>query len=122
MEKLLKDVQKRLKMTEEEFNSYGTGIEHTCKILAEEGIEFQEDFKLVFFSHMVSLMKRLNENIPLNCGDEYPEDEIDQEAIKVAEKIINPLAKQYLRNLDRMEIILASIQLQLAMEMQKENK
>ena len=46
---------------------------------------------------------------------------MEREAIEVSEKIIIPLAEKYKRDLNRMEIVLAAIQLQLAMEMQKEN-
>ena len=121
MKDLLKDVQTRLKMTDEEFNMYLPDTDHTAKILVEENIEFLPDFKLVFYAHMVSLAKRLKENIALDCGDDCPEDEVEKEAIGVSEKIIVPLAEKYERDLNRMEIILAAIQLQLAMEMQKEN-
>lgn len=122
MKELLKDVQTRLKMEDAEFNSYLPDAEHTTKVLAEEGIEFQPDFKLVFYAHMVSLAKRLKDDIPLDCGDDCPEDEVEKEAIAVSEKIILPLAEKYGRKLNRMEIVLAGIQLQLAMEMQKENQ
>ena len=37
MEQLLKDVQNRLKMEDEEFNSYLDDVKHTTKILKEEG-------------------------------------------------------------------------------------
>lgn len=121
MEKLLEEVQSRLKMEDGEFNSYLEDIEHTTKILKDEGVEFLPDFKLVFYAHIVSLAKRLKENIPLNCGDDCPEDEVEKEAIAISEKIIFPLAEKYKRELERMEIILAGIQLQLALEMQKEN-
>jgi len=118
---LLKDVQTRLKMTEEEFNMYFPDAEHTTKILEEENIEFLPDFKLVFYAHMISLAKRLKEDIALDCGDDCPEDEVEKEAIEISEKIIMPLAEKYKRDLNRMEIVLAAIQLQLAMEMQKES-
>lgn len=122
MKELLKDVQARLKMEDTEFNGYLPDTEHTEKILAEEGIEFQPDFKLVFYAHIVSLVKRLKDDIPLDCGDDCPEDEVEKEAIAVSEKIIIPLVEKYERKLNRMEIVLAGIQLQLAMEMQKENQ
>lgn len=122
MKDLLKDVQARLKMEDTEFNGYLPDAEHTEKILAEERIEFQPDFKLVFYAHIVSLAKRLKDDIPLDCGDDCPEDEVEKEAIAVSEKIIIPLVEKYGRKLNRMEIVLAGIQLQLAMEMQKENQ
>lgn len=122
MKELLKDVQTRLKMEDTEFDSYLPDVEHTTKVLIEEGIEFQSDFKLVFYAHMVSLAKRLKDDISLDCGDDCPEDEVEKEAIAVSEKIILPLAEKYGRELNRMEIVLAGIQLQLAMEMQKENQ
>ena len=121
MKDLLKDVQTRLKMTDEEFEMYLPDAAHATKVLAEEKIEFLPDFKLVFYAHMVSLAKRLKEDISLDCGDDCPEDEVEKEAIEVSEKIIMPLAEKYKRDLNRMEIVLAAIQLQLAMEMQKEN-
>lgn len=122
MKELLIDVQRRLKMSDKEFELYLPDVEHTTCILKEEKIEFIPDFKLVFFSHMVSLSKRLKDKIDLDCGDDYPEDEVDKNAIKVSERIIIPLSKKYNCNLNKMEIILAGIQIQLAMEMQQENK
>lgn len=121
MKDLLKDVQTRLKMTDEEFEMYLPDADHATKVLAEEKIEFLPDFKLVFYAHMVSLAKRLKEDIGLDCGDDCPEDEVEREAIEVSEKIIMPLAEKYKRDLNRMEIVFAAIQLQLAMEMQQEN-
>lgn len=117
MENLLLDVKKRLKLSDEEFNSYRGDLDHTTKVLEEEGIEFQADFKLVFYSHMTSLAKRLKDNTPLDCGDDYPEDEVEADAIRISEKIITPINENYKRELDRLEIILAAIQVQLAMEM-----
>ena len=121
MKELLKDVQTRLKMSDEEFDMYLPDAEHTTKILKEEKIEFLPDFKLVFYAHMISLAKRLKEDIALDCGDDCPEDEVEREAIEVSEKIIIPLAEKYKRDLNRMEIVHAAIQLQLALEMQNEN-
>ncbi len=121
MKELLKDVQARLKMSDEEFEMYLLDVEHTTKVLAEEKIEFLPDFKLVFYAHMVSLAKRLKEDISLDCGDDCPEDEVERKAIEISEKVILPLAKKYKRDLNRMEIVLAAIQIQLAMEMQEEN-
>lgn len=121
MKDLLKDVQMRLKMADEEFEMYLPDAAHATKVLAEEKIEFLPDFKLVFYAHMISLAKRLKEDISLDCGDDCPEDEVEREAIEVSEKIIMPLAEKYKRDLNRMEIVLAAIQLQLAMEMQQEN-
>ena len=78
------------------------------QILKEEKIEFLPDFKLVFYAHMISLAKRLKEDIALDCGDDCPEDEVEREAIEVSEKIIIPLAEKYKRDLNRMEIVLAT--------------
>ena len=80
MKELLKDVQTRLKMSDEEFDMYLPDAEHTTKILKEEKIEFLPDFKLVFYAHMISLAKRLKEDIALDCGDDCPEDEVEREA------------------------------------------
>ena len=57
---------------------------------------------------MISLAKRLKEDIALDCGDDCPEDEVEREAIEVSEKIIIPLAEKYKRDLNRMEIVLAT--------------
>lgn len=122
MKKLLKNVQMRLKMSNIEFESYLPDAYHTAQILKEEEIEFIPDFKLVFYAHMVSLSKRLKEGIMLECGEDCPEDEVEKRAIEVSERIILPLAKKYEKPLDKMEIILAAIQLQLAMEMQRESQ
>ncbi len=117
MEALLKDVQSRLKMSDEEFNSYRNELDYTTVVLEKHGIEFVDDFKLVFYSHMTSLAKRLKENITLDCGEDCPEDEVEKKALEVSEEIIMPIGKKYEREVDRLEIVLAAIQIQLALEM-----
>lgn len=120
MKEFLRGVQERLKLEDKEFEEYLIDLEHTTNILAQEKIEFLSEFKLVFYAHIVSLIKRLKENISLECGDNFPEDEVEKRAVSISEKIILPMIEKYNREVDRMEIILAAIQLQLAMEMQKE--
>lgn len=117
---MLEDIKNRLKMENDEFQEYAKEINHVENILNEEGIRFQDDFKLVFFSHMISLAKRFKEDISLNCGDDIPEDEVDTNSIRISERIIYPINQRYSNTLDRLEVILAAIQIQLALDMQNE--
>ncbi len=117
MEQLLKDVQSRLKMSNEEFNSYKNELNYTTMILEKYGIDFTDDFKLIFYSHMTSLAKRLKEGITLDCREDFLEDEVEKKALIISEEIILPIGKKYKKEINRLEIVLAAIQIQLALEM-----
>ncbi|MGB6127245.1 MAG: hypothetical protein WBG30_00715 [Psychrilyobacter sp.] len=119
MKELLEDVRQRQKMDNIEFNTYMEEINFITKVLEEEKIEFSGDFKLVFYSHMVSFINRLREKISLDCGEDNPEDELDKRSLEVSEKILVEISKKYTENLDRLEVVLAAIQIQLAIELEK---
>lgn len=119
MKELLEDVRQRQKMENEEFDTYMDEINFFTEVLEEEGIEFSGDFKLVFYSHMVSFINRLREHINLDCGEDNPEDELEERSLKISERMLTKISEKYTGNLDRLEIVLAAIQIQLAIELKE---
>ena len=78
MKALLKDVQQRLKMSDEEFESYNMDVEHTEKILKEESAFFPDDHE----AHMITHSKAATEKEGFSLNLEQPLDRINQDIVQ----------------------------------------
>lgn len=116
----LEDVRQHLGLSESEFSKYTDNAAEVEKILEENNVAFTYEFQLVFYSHIVSFCQRLETNEKLNVTNSGFEDEVSKEAYKISAKIIKMLSEKYQTEADELEIILAAIQIQLALEFQNQ--
>ena len=116
----LEDVRQHLGLSEADFLKY---IDYTTKvgeILKENNVIFTYEFRLVFYSHIISFCQRLETKEKLNVTNSGFEEEVSKEAYEISSKIIKMLSEKYGAEADDLEIILAAIQIQLTLEFQNQ--
>ncbi|MCP1226391.1 PRD domain-containing protein [Sebaldella sp. S0638] len=116
----LEDVRQHLGLSEEEFSKYTDNAAEVEKILERNNVVFTYEFKLVFYSHIISFCQRLETNEKLNVTNSGFEEEISKDAYSISSEIIKMLSEKYETEADDLEIILAAIQIQLALEFQNQ--
>ncbi|WP_435308855.1 PRD domain-containing protein [Sebaldella termitidis] len=116
----LEDVRQHLGLSEADFSKYTESAAEVEKILEENNVIFTYEFKLVFYSHIVSFCQRLEAKEKLNVTNSGFEEEVSKEAYGISSKIITMLSEKYGTEADDLEIILAAIQIQLALEFQNQ--
>lgn len=119
-QKFLDDVKHHLNLTETEFLTYLDNVNRVEEILEKNGVKFTYEFMLVFYSHIISYCQRLETKERLNVTNSGFEDEVSEKAYKISSEILTMLVKEYSAELDDLEIILAAIQIQLALEIQEQ--
>ena len=116
----LEDVRQHLGLSEADFSKYTENAAEVEKILEENNVIFTYEFRLVFYSHIISFCQRLEAKGKLNVTNSGFEEEISKEAYEISSKIIKMLSEKYGTEADELEIILAAIQIQLALEFQNQ--
>ena len=116
----LEDVRQHLGLSEEDFSGYTDNTLEVEKILDRNNVEFTYEFKLVFYSHIISFCQRLEAKEKLNVTNSGFEEEISKDAYNISSEIIKMLSEKYQTEADDLEIILAAIQIQLALEFQNQ--
>lgn len=119
-QKFLDDVKHHLDLSEAEFSKYLDNVFKVEKILEKNGVKFTYEFMLVFYSHIISYCQRLETKEKLNVTNSGFEDEVSKKAYNISSEILTMLVKEYNAELDDLEIILAAIQIQLALEIQEQ--
>ena len=119
-QKFLDDVKHHLDLSDEVFSKYLDKVSKVEKILEKNGVKFTYEFQLVFYSHIISYCQRLENKEKLNVTNSGFEDEVSEKAYAISSEIITMLVREYNAELDDLEIILAAIQIQLALEFQEQ--
>lgn len=113
METLEKLISK-FDLDEDKFNRIKEKIEKITKELEDNKIVFQEHFLVGYYSHMISLVKRLEENEEMIPFGEDVLNEIELESMDLSYNVLRPLFGEYNREIDRFEAILVAIHIQTA--------
>ena len=116
----LEDVRQHLELSEADFLKYIDYTTETGEILEENNVIFTYEFRLVFYSHIISFCQRLEAKEKLNVTNSGFDEEISRKAYEISSKIIKMLSEKYGTEADELEIILAAIQIQLALEFQNQ--
>ncbi|MPW25579.1 PRD domain-containing protein [Alkalibaculum sp. M08DMB] len=101
-------------LDEDKFNRIKEKVEKITKVLEDNGVVFQEHFQVGYYSHMISLVKRLEENEEMIPFGEEVLNEIGLESMDLSHRVLKPLFVEYNRELDRSEAILVAIHIQTA--------
>ena len=72
----LEDVRQHLGLSEADFSKYTENAAEVEKILEENNVIFTYEFKLVFYSHIVSFCQRLEAKEKLNVTNSGFEEEV----------------------------------------------
>ena len=116
----LEDVRQHLELSEADFLKYIDYTTEIGEILEENNVIFTYEFRLVFYSHIISFCQRLEAKEKLNITNSGFDEEISRKAYEISSKIIKMLSEKYGAEADELEIILAAIQIQLALEFQNQ--
>ncbi|MDY6867403.1 MAG: PRD domain-containing protein [Chloroflexota bacterium] len=109
---ILKHLQTRLNINDENLPEYQTILEEVKKRLTKNDIQFNENSSIAFFAHVINYVRRLknHEYIDIEC-DEIRK-EIDQDIYKLAEEIVIMISSQYDSRFEEPEVLLIAIHLQ----------
>ena len=113
-------IRQNLDLSEAEFFKYANNAAEMEKILAKNNVVFTYEFKIVFYSHIISFCQRLESREKLNITNANFEEEVSEEAYEISSEIIKMLSEKHGTEADELEIVLAAIQIQLAQEIQNQ--
>lgn len=113
-------IQSRMNLSNEELSKYLDDLNEIKEFVDENGIKFESNYKLGFYSHMVSFIQRIRNKETLNNVDESIKNSIEEDVLKLSEDMISQITNKYKVKLNYAEVILAAIHLQTAILMEKE--
>lgn len=113
-------IQSRMNLSNEELSEYLDDLNEIKEFVDENGIKFESNYKLGFYSHMVSFLQRIRNKETLNNVDESVKNSIQEDVLKLSESMILKIINKYKVKLNYAEVILAAIHLQTAISMEKE--
>jgi len=108
----LKELKSRFNMEASEFNAIGDDVLKVVKKLQENNISFDGHYKLGFYSHMISMVKRLRSGEKVIEITEEVLAELNDYSIKAAEEVLEPLFTKYNTPVDQSEVLLVAIHIQ----------
>lgn len=117
---ILVELKDKLNIDKNEFIEIKQVVFDLEQILCSYGILFDEQLKLGFYSHIVSLVRRLKENRSLmDVNDNSILEQIDKRSIDIANILIKPIFERYNSSYSYSEVILIAVYIQTAMAKDK---
>lgn len=113
-------LRNRMNLSNEELSDYFEDLIEIEKFVEENNIKFESNYKLGFYSHMVSFLERIKKRESLDNVDESIKNSIEDYVLKLSEEMIYCFVNKYNANLNYGEVILVAIHLQTAITMEKE--
>lgn len=113
-------LRNKMNLSNEELSYYLEDLIEIEKFVEENNIKFESNYKLGFYSHMVSFLERIKKRESLDNVDESIKNSIEDYVLTLSEEMISCFANKYNANLNYGEVILAAIHLQTAITMEKE--
>jgi len=113
-------IQDRMNLSDEELSGYIDDLNEIKKFVDDNNIKFESNYRLGFYSHMVSFLQRIKKNEILNNVDDSVKNSIEDYVLELSEKMLSLAASKYGAKLNYAEVILAAIHLQTAISMEKE--
>ncbi|WP_180964025.1 PRD domain-containing protein [Haloimpatiens massiliensis] len=107
-------IRNNLKIDENKLKDIEKDIEHVNSVLVKYNINFQDNFAISFWNHVISFVDRVKNN---EFVDELGEDmlnELSEESIKIATELFSDIFVRYGREQNLSEIYLVAIHIQVA--------
>lgn len=108
------DLKSKFSIEDSEYQEIKDEVLDIVKKLQERGITFDGHYKVGFYSHMISMIKRLRDGEKVMEISQDALSEIDQYSIQAAEEVLIPLFTKYDATVDKSEVFLVSIHIQAA--------
>lgn len=112
---LLDKLQTELEIPVGDYGKYRQEVEKVLADVKKRNIIFDEDAKLAFAAHVISLMMRLEKNEKVADLDEDVIAEIKPSAMQTSKEILSDIEKKF-GELSRSEIVLVAIHIQTTLE------
>lgn len=109
MPEIIKEVEQRLQLTPEEKKL----VREVLRFTGEQGITWEDHFRLGFLSHMISLIRRARDQEWVAEMDESLFAEVSPKAIQLAQEIVEKFAKEGADH--RSEVLLVSTHYEMAL-------
>lgn len=106
---IIKEIEQRLKLTPEEKKE----VREVLAFSTKQGVVWEEQFKLGFLSHMISLIRRSKDDEWVAEMDECLFAEVSKKAIELAEEIVQAFTEEGAAH--RSEVLLVSTHYEMAL-------
>ena len=113
-------IRNKMDLSNEELSKYLDDLNEIKRFVEGNNIKFESNYKLGFYSHMVSFLERMKKRESINTVDESVKNCIEEGVLKLSEQLISSFTNKYGVELNNGEVILAAIHLQTAITMEKE--
>jgi PRD domain protein (TIGR03582 family) len=108
-------VKDNLNLNEAEIEDIKEDLEHVEKVLDKYDINFQDTFAIGFYNHIVSFISRAKDGEFVAPIEEETISELTKESINIASEMLEEIFRRYKRDINKSEIYLVSIHIQVAM-------
>jgi PRD domain protein (TIGR03582 family) len=108
-------IKNNLNLNDAEIEEVREDLEHVEKILEKYDISFQDTFAIGFYNHIVSLISRAKTGKFVTPIEEDMISELTKESISIASEMLEEIFRRYKRDINKSEIYLVSIHIQVAM-------
>lgn len=109
MPEIIREVEERLQLTPEEQEI----VRKVLIFTKEQGIAWEDNFRLGFLSHMISLIRRARDGEWVAEMDESLFEEVTPAAIQLAQEIVEVFSKEGAEH--RSEVLLVSTHYEMAL-------
>ncbi len=109
MPEIIREVEERLQLTPEEQEI----VRKVLSFTKEQGIAWEDNFRLGFLSHMISLIRRARDGEWVAEMDESLFEEVTPAAIQLAQEIVEAFSKEGAEH--RSEVLLVSTHYEMAL-------
>lgn len=113
--KCLSILKNNLNVGDREIEKVRKDIEHVENVMETYNINFEDTFAISFYNHIISFVNRAIDDEFVEPIDESLVSEITAKSINIAEEMLKDIFKKYGREVNKSEIYLVSIHIQLAM-------
>jgi PRD domain protein (TIGR03582 family) len=106
---IIREIEERLQLTPEESKA----VREVLAFSRKQGVQWNDQFRLGFLSHMISLIRRARDNEWVAEMDESLFDELSPEAIALAEDMVKAFTETGAQH--RSEVLLVSTHYEMAL-------
>lgn len=113
--KCLNILKNNLNIGDKEIEKIKEDVEQVENVIEKYNIKFEDTFAISFYNHIVSFINRVIDNEFVEPIDESIVSEITDQSINISQEMLRDIFEKYGREINKSEIYLVSIHIQLAM-------
>lgn len=109
---VIQDLKSRFNIEDTEFEEIKHEVLEVARKLQQKHINFDGHYKIGFYSHMISLVRRLRNGEKVIEIAQEVMSELSQDSIEASEEVLAPLFIKYNVPVNRSEVLLVAIHIQ----------